>query len=166
MQKAQNRWSVISLSITSSSLQQLSKLLLSSQKPHGGHDRSYPGATSSYRHKPHTCVKKGTGKPMKGLKRPCRVWRAVYSQPFWNWGLQVTSHSSRNRWGSLHVEKEPNRVQGPTATQAEGQGAQSPTEQDGWPSPNGFQGWTDGSNTCHVPEHPPGPAHQQQAALC
>lgn len=78
-----------------------------------------------------------------------------------SWGLHVTSHGSR--WGSLQGRKEPSWFQRHTATQNQGEGREprGPWSRmaAGWPSLKWYPG-IDGANTCHVPEHHPGPAHQ------
>lgn len=156
MQKTQNRWPVISHSITSSALQQLRRQLFSSQRTHRGHALSDPGATPSYRQKPHTWVKKRHRKAHAGFEE---LSTQGLSETGAGWGFHVTTHGSRNRWGSLHLEKESSCVQGAPGTQNQGE-RQEPRDllsrmAAGWPSLKGCSRM-DGSNTCRVPEHLPG----------
>lgn len=125
MQKTQNRWSVISLSITSIFLQQPSRLPLSSRNPMGGcggvggMPQVTPGLLPSHRRQPHTPVDKDTGKKAES---PCGTAQASKSPPAApslsepgegrGGGLHITDCSSRNKWRSLHAEKEPDQPPG------------------------------------------------------
>lgn len=154
MQRTQNRWSVISLSITSTSLQQPSRLPLSSPKPQGVPAPSDPRATSSHRRKPHTPVDKDTGKQShlvaqqsaaQGLKSPLAA--TGISEPRVGGGLHVTNPSSGNGWRSLQAEKESNRAPGTHCNPKPRWGSGSPEahwvgQQLAGPAHAGTQGWT------------------------
>lgn len=68
MQKTQNRWYVISLSITSRSLQQLRRYLLSSQNSPWKACLEWPWLYFKLQTKTTSLSEKGTGKPMQGLR--------------------------------------------------------------------------------------------------
>lgn len=136
MQKTQNRWSIISLSITSSSLQQQRRHFLSSQKHPGLSD---PGTSTSNKQKPHTWVNKDAGKPIQGFEE---LSAHSLSETGVGWELYVTSHGSRNRWGSLHLKKEPslNSLQPTTKVLGGGREPRGPLSRMG-PAWIGTQGW-------------------------